>query len=193
MSDLQYGELVALATALLWTFSSLAWTSAGKRVGALAVSFIRLIIATAMMMAYGRIARGLWLPTDADARTWLLMGASGFFGFFLCDICLFKSLLLLGPRLTLLLFSLSPPVTAIISWICINDELTLRHWLAMAVTLAGVVWVVMEQPGSRRAAAGTRPLGARHRLGRLRRHYGRHRTRFLEGGHRPSTTRWPPR
>jgi drug/metabolite transporter (DMT)-like permease len=148
MSELQFGELVSLATALLWTFSSLAWTSAGKRVGALAVSFIRLIIAAAMMIAYGRIVRGLWLPTDADARTWLLMGASGFFGFFLCDICLFKSLLLLGPRLTLLLFSLSPPITAIISWLCINDELTLRHWLAMAVTLAGVVWVVMEQPGS---------------------------------------------
>jgi drug/metabolite transporter (DMT)-like permease len=53
---------------------------------------------------------------------------------------------LIGPRLTLLLFSLSPPFTAIISWVCINDELTLQHWLAMGTTLAGVVWVVMERP-----------------------------------------------
>jgi len=148
MTELQTGELLALATALLWTFSSLAWTSAGKRIGALAVSFIRLVIASVFMMLYCRVARGLWLPTDADARTWLLMGASGFFGFFLCDICLFKALLLIGPRLTLLLFSLSPPIAAIISWVCINDELALRQWVAMGVTLAGIVWVVMEQRNS---------------------------------------------
>ena len=101
-----------------------------------------------MLIAYGRLVRHLWLPTDADAHTWLLLGASGFFGFFLCDICLFKSMLMLGPRLTLLLFSLSPPITAIISWAFTNDDLTLRHWVAMGTTLAGVVWVVMEQPGS---------------------------------------------
>ena len=149
MTEVQTGELLALATALLWTFSSLAWTSAGKRIGALAVGFIRLVIAAAFMMVYCRVARGLWLPTDADARTWLLMGASGFFGFFLCDICLFKALLLIGPRLSLLLFSLSPPIAAIISWVCVGDELSFRQWIAMAVTLAGIVWVVMEQPDGR--------------------------------------------
>jgi drug/metabolite transporter (DMT)-like permease len=146
MSELQTGELLALATALLWTFSSLAWTSAGRRIGALAVSFIRLVIAAAFMIAYCRVTRGLWLPTDADASTWLFMGASGFFGFFLCDICMFKSLLMIGPRLTLLIFSLSPPIAAIISWVFIDDKLALLQWIAMGITLAGIVWVVMERP-----------------------------------------------
>jgi drug/metabolite transporter (DMT)-like permease len=146
MTELQIGELVALATAFLWTFSSLAWTSAGKRIGALAVSFIRLVIAAVFLMIYCRVARGLWLPSDADARTWLLLGASGFFGFLLCDICLFKSMLMLGPRLTLLLFSLSPPIAAVIAWVWIDDVLAWYHWLAMGITLAGVVWVVLEEP-----------------------------------------------
>ena len=146
MSELQTGELLALATAMLWTLSSLAWTSAGKRIGALAVGFIRLVIAGVFMMIYCRVTRGLWLPSDADTRTWLLMGGSGFCGFFLCDICLFKAMLLIGPRLSLLLFSLSPPIAAIIAWVCIGDELALRQWVAMGVTLAGIVWVVMEQP-----------------------------------------------
>jgi drug/metabolite transporter (DMT)-like permease len=159
MTDLHYGELAALATAFLWTLSSLAWTSAGKRIGALAVSFIRLLVAAALMTAYGYFARkGHWLPTDADGRMWLLLGISGLFGFFLCDICLFKSMLMLGPRLTLLLFSLSPPITAIISWAAINERLAPRHWLAMATTLAGVIWVVMEQPSS-----DERPLAPAHR------------------------------
>lgn len=148
MSNLQIGELAALATAFLWTLSALAWTAAGKRIGALAVSSIRLLIGVVLMTVYVRIVRGQWLPTDADLRTWLLLGASGLFGFFLCDLCLFKAMLLLGTRLTLLLLSLSPPITAIISWACINDELAVRQWAAMAITLAGVVWVVMEQPSS---------------------------------------------
>jgi drug/metabolite transporter (DMT)-like permease len=148
MSDIHTGELAALATALMWTLSALAWTSAGKRVGALAVSFIRLLIASALMMGYGRMTRGRWLPTDADAHTWMQLGVSGFFGFFLCDICLFKSMLMLGPRLAVLLFSLSPPITAIISWAGADEKLALYQWLAMAITLSGVVWVLLEQPRS---------------------------------------------
>jgi drug/metabolite transporter (DMT)-like permease len=146
MSDLHAGSLYALGTAIFWTLSSLAWTSAGKRVGALAVSFIRLVMAVGLMFVYCRIRCGRWLPIDADWHTWLVLGASGFFGFFLCDICLFKSLLLLGPRLTLLTFSLLPPMTAILSWATTGDVLTLRHWTAMGVTLAGVAWVLFEQP-----------------------------------------------
>jgi drug/metabolite transporter (DMT)-like permease len=146
MSDVHAGALFALGTALFWTLSSLAWTSAGKRVGALAVSFIRLVMAVGLMVVYCRIRCGRWLPTDADRGTWLVLGASGFFGFFLCDICLFKAFLLLGPRLTLLTFSLLPPMTAILSWATTDDALTLRHWTAMGITLAGVAWVLFEQP-----------------------------------------------
>jgi drug/metabolite transporter (DMT)-like permease len=141
------GELAALVTALLWTLSSLAWTSAGKRVGSLAVSFLRLPIAVAMMMVYGKIVRGLWLPTDADAETWFWLGLSGFMGYFLCDIFLFKAMLLIGPRLVLLIFSLTPPLTAVLSWLWgIGKPLALWDWTAMGVTLSGVAWVVLEQP-----------------------------------------------
>ena len=39
MTNQHIGEWAALATAMLWTLSALAWTSAGKHIGALAVSF----------------------------------------------------------------------------------------------------------------------------------------------------------
>ena len=92
------GELAALATAILWTVSALAVTAAGNRVGSLAVTFFRLIIAAVLMMACGRIAHGHWLPADASPSDWLLLAISGFFGFFLCDICLFEAMLEVGPR-----------------------------------------------------------------------------------------------
>ncbi len=164
MSGLHLGELAALATALLWTLSALAWTSAGRHIGALAVSFIRLVLACGLMAGYGYAFRGLWLPTDADAQTWFLLATSGFFGFFLCDVCLFKAMLLLGPRLTLLLFSLVPPIAAVIAWASIGDALTARHWTAMAITLGGVMWVVLEQPEA--GEGGSCAVALRHHRGR---------------------------
>lgn len=154
------GELAALTTALLWTFSSVFLTAAGKRIGALNVSFLRVLLACVLMAAHGWLTRGRWWPSDADARTWWLLGISGFFGFFLCDVCLFKAMLLISPRLTLLIFSLTPPLAAVFSW-CASwfshgDVLALKDWAAMAVTLAGVTWVVLEGPTGNDTPESTR-------------------------------------
>jgi len=158
MSELQIGELAALATAFFWTLSALAWTSAGKYVGALAVSFIRLVIAAVLLLLYKRFFHGQWLPGDATLHVWLVLGVSGVAGLCVCDLCLIKSFLLIGPRLSLLIFSLAPPIAAVISWIVVGDVMTARHWIAMGVTLTGVVWVVLEQPDD------AQPHDRRHRF-----------------------------
>ena len=146
MTTLPVGEMAALGTALLWTLSALAWTAAGRSIGALAVCVVRLGITVVFLMAYGQIGRGLWWPSDASRETWTILGVSGLFGFFLADLCLFKAFLLIGPRLSLLVLSLSPPMTAIASWLWLHDKLAWHQWGAMGVTLAGVVWVVLEEP-----------------------------------------------
>jgi drug/metabolite transporter (DMT)-like permease len=145
MTQAQIGELAALATAMLWTLSALAWTSAGRYVGALAVSFLRLLAAVAMLTLYGYIHRGLAWPSDAGSRIWLILGASGFLGFFVSDLCLFKAFLIIGPRLSLLVTSLTPPLVVLISWVWRGGGLGPLAWLAMSITLAGVLWVVLEQ------------------------------------------------
>ncbi len=134
-----------MATAFLWTLSMLAWTLAGRRIGSIAVSFLRLIITLLFLIAYGGLIRHRWLPTDADGRTWLLLILSGVAGYLVSDLCAFRALLLIGPRRTLLLQSLSPPTAAIISWVFLGEVLSARHWLAMAVTLTGITWVVLER------------------------------------------------
>jgi drug/metabolite transporter (DMT)-like permease len=158
MSGWQVGELAAVATAILWTLSTVAWTSAGQRIGSLAVCFLRLLVTCLFLSAYGGLVRNRWLPTDADAQTWWLLGLSGLAGFFLADVCSFRALLLIGPRLTLLVLSLTPPTAAVLSWIFLQEQLTLRHWLAMGITLTGITWVVLERSGRLDA-----PQPARHR------------------------------
>jgi len=160
MKGMQIGEIAAVAAAVLWTLSTLAWTSSGRRIGALAVSFHRLMITGVLLAVYGGVVRGRWLPNDADGQTWLILGLSGLMGFFVCDLCAFKALLMIGPRLTLLLQALSPPTAAIISWVVLGDTLLARQWLAMAVTIGGIVWVVLERQTTTASVRGGRPATA---------------------------------
>jgi drug/metabolite transporter (DMT)-like permease len=146
MDTTTIGELAAICTAFIWTLAVLSWTSAGKEIGSLPVSFIRMLIACVYLSAYGLIVHRMILPLDADWETWLILGASGFFGFFIADVCLFKAFLLIGPRLSLLIQTLSPPLSQIIAWMFMNDKLAMKDCVGMAVTLMGVVWVVLERP-----------------------------------------------
>lgn len=157
MTGMQFGELSAVAAAVLWTLSTLAWTSSGRRIGALAVSFHRLLITCVFLAVYGGLVRGRCLPTDASGQTWLILGLSGLMGFFVCDLCAFQALLMIGPRLTLLLQALAPPTAAIVSWIVMNEQLVARQWLAMAVTISGITWVVLERRANVGGATSERP------------------------------------
>ncbi len=154
------GAIAALGTALLWTMSSLAWASSGRRIGTLAVTTHRLLITCVFLSVYGWVVHHSLFPTDADGRTWLLLGMSGVLGFFVSDICGFKALVSIGPRLTLLVQSLSPPTAAIVSWLFLGEALTARHVLAMVITLTGIVWVVLERPESAGAAVPVRHLAS---------------------------------
>ena len=157
MTDVPFiGEVAALLTAFCWTASALCWTSAGRRVGSLAVNIVRLIIALPMFLLYGQFLLGEAIPLSASSHAWLWLGASGVIGFFLCDLFFFRSFLLIGPRLALLIFSLAPPFSALLGWLLIGEQLTRWNWIGMATTLSGILWVVLESPGSGRGEEGRR-------------------------------------
>ncbi len=139
------GEIAALLTAFCWTISSLCFTSAGRRVGSLSVNLIRLVLAWCFLALYCLIFRGHPLPTDAPARAWLWLSVSGFVGFFLGDLCLFEAFVTIGPRLSVLLMSLSPPMAALVGMAILDETLTPLNWIGMAVVLAGVSWVAIER------------------------------------------------
>ncbi|MFV1966365.1 MAG: EamA family transporter [Pirellulaceae bacterium] len=157
MVGLHVGELAAMGTALLWTLSAVAWTAAGRYMGAMVVSLVRLLITCVLLGGYGWITRERLFPTDATLEAWGILGLSGFLGFFLSDLFLFKSLLLIGPRLSLLIFSITPPLAALFAWLLGGEPLAARGWLGMAITLAGVAWVVAERPVPDKLRTDRRP------------------------------------
>ncbi len=139
------GELAALATAGCWTTTSLAFEAAGRRIGSLAVNQIRLLMAFFLLAGYTAITRGQPLPLDASGHAWLWLSLSGLIGFTVGDLCLFRAFVVLGARLSMLLMSLVPPITALIGRFVLGESLGVGDWLAMALTVSGVAWVVSER------------------------------------------------
>lgn len=147
------GELAALGTSLCWALTAMFFADAGARVGSLVVNFIRLVMALALLSLLGWATRGLAWPVDATAHAWLWLSISGVIGFAFGDLCLFRSLVLIGPRLASLLMSFAPPFTAVIGWLVLGETLRWDQGLGMALTVGGVSWALSD----RRAPAVTTP------------------------------------
>lgn len=151
------GELAGLATALLWSSSALAWGIAGRRVGALATTTIRLLMAVAILVLAHWILMGEPVPTHLPAwRLWLL-ALSGLMGVALGDLLLFRGMVLVGPRLAMLIMALSPIASTLAAWLSPAHEPPggVRAILGIALTVSGVAWVLAE-PGARHAWPTTR-------------------------------------
>lgn len=142
MLESHFGELIALATAVCWTVTGLAFQQATRRTGSLSVNIIRLLMAFVIYMVVSAFLRGRFFPTDASQFNWIWLSISGIVGFVFGDYFLFKSYEHISVRISMLVFSLSPPFAAIISWFALGETMSIQAIFAMIVTLSGIVLVV---------------------------------------------------
>lgn len=136
------GESAALLTSLCWSINSVCFTAAGRRVGSASVNLGRLLMAWAMLVLLHLILYGSFFPTQAGGARFGWLGVSGLIGFALGDAVLFEAFLLIGPRLAMLLMTLSPIFSALLAWMFLGQNLSPPKILAMLVTLGGIAWVV---------------------------------------------------
>ena len=168
------GELAALATALCWTVTALSFEAAGRRIGSLTVNIIRLVMASLLFALYGAVARGLPLPVDAGPAVWGWLALSGLVGFVIGDLLLFQAFIDIGARVSMLIYSSVPPLTATLGYFVLGERLTSRGVLGMALTVAGIAIVVLRPAvpagpvaPAGRAAPVARPDGRRRARGVL--------------------------
>jgi len=140
------GELAALVTAICWTFTSLSFESAGKKVGSMSVNIIRLVMAIGLLGALQYIRFGYFFPQGADAYQWFWLSISGLVGFVIGDMLLFQAFVLIGARISMLVMSLSPPLAAFFGWILLGEQLTATHILGMIITISGISIVILGKP-----------------------------------------------
>jgi len=135
--------LAAFGTAVFWAFSAIFFEDASKKVGALAVNFWKVTFAFVFLAISGTIVRGVPFPYDAPLRTWLLLGLSGLIGFVISDYFLFNAYILIGSRITVIFQSLTPVFTALFAYIFIAERMQANRFVGMAVTIAGILIVVL--------------------------------------------------
>jgi drug/metabolite transporter (DMT)-like permease len=140
-----YGEIAALLTAVCWSFNSVVFTQAGKRVGAVTVNTMRLWIAVPILALLHWLLFATPFPFAIEPRRFLYLGISGLIGFVIGDTMLFESFLLIGPRLAMLLALLVPVCSALLAWVFLGEKLLALEIVSMLVTIGGIAWVVAEK------------------------------------------------
>lgn len=136
------GEIAALFTAVCWTLSAIFFEKAGRKVGSLSVNIIRIFLGILFLGITTLFTRGMFFPMDATPHNWLWLGLSGVVGFFLGDLFLFKSYLIIGSRTSQLVMSLAPMMTAIIGWFFLSEVLSVKSILGIIVSIAGIMIAV---------------------------------------------------
>jgi drug/metabolite transporter (DMT)-like permease len=136
------GEISGLLTAVCWSLTSIAFTAASRRVGALQVNLYRLPAALVLLSFTYFLFWG-WVNLDNAAVGWLF--ASGVVGLAIGDTFLFQAMVIIGARLSMILMALAPPIAAILAYFFLHEIISSIGVLGIVVTIAGVGWVVAER------------------------------------------------
>lgn len=135
------GETAALVTALSWAGSCQIHTMAGRMIGAVNVTTARVPL---YIMGIGMVAffSGATAGLPSGAAVFIVISA--IFGITLCDPLLYSASVTIGPRLAVLLQSLSACLTAILGHFFLDETINLTGWMGIIMASSGVAFVLME-------------------------------------------------
>lgn len=140
------GEAAALACAACWSLSSIAFTAASRRTGASGVNQFRLLLACVFLgLTWGIAGLVSGFESAPPARQTLLLAASGVVGLALGDAALFRAFVILGARRVMLMTALAPVVVAALAALLLDERIGAVGVAGMALTLAGIGWVVLDR------------------------------------------------
>ncbi|MEO1402283.1 MAG: DMT family transporter [Cyanobacteria bacterium J06635_1] len=137
------GELAALSAAALWALATLLFGRLGKQLSPLVLNLVKGSIAIALILI--TLALRQQLTANLPASSVGLLILSGVIGIGLGDTAYFATVNALGPRRALLLEMLTPPLSALIALVTLQETLSPLAWLGIGLTLAGIAWVITER------------------------------------------------
>ncbi len=140
------GEFAALAVAIFWTITALAFESASRKVGSLTVNILRLSLAFFFIGFFTLVSRGRFLPVDASMHNWIWLALSGIVGLVLGDYFLFRSYPLIGSRFSMLIMTLAPPLAAIFGFFILGESLNIMQMAGMIIVIFGISLAIFKKP-----------------------------------------------
>ena len=111
-----------------------------RRIGSVQVNVVRLVIAAVLLVLTILAAH---LSVHLSLNQYAYLGISGFIGLVFGDTFLFKSFHVSGARISMLIMSLAPAISAILAYMILGETLSLWGIAGMVVTTSGIVLVVV--------------------------------------------------
>ena len=150
------GEAAGLATALSWSVSAQVHTMAGRIVGASGVAVARVPLYVCSVGLVALItASSFAVPLEAV----LFLACSAAMGITIGDPTFYGSCVIVGPRLALLLQSLSSTIAAILGFFFLDENIGLMGAAGILVATSGVAFVLMEGGFKAGTDLGSLPRG----------------------------------
>ena len=143
--NLLTGQLFALIAALCWAQNSIIYSWIGKRTGSNAVAHVRIWIALPAAMITNFFFTSSFFPCGYPASIYFYFGISGFLGFFIADVFIFRAFIYLGPVKTMVIMTFSPVFSALISWIFLSELLSLLQISGIFIIITGIIITVSEK------------------------------------------------
>lgn len=134
------GELAALMCSVCWAIASFIFR--------LSVDNSSPYLLNLLKCGYAILILGFFLPFQSDAfpsipcKNYIQLIASGIIGLGVGDTLYFFILSALGTRKTLLMETLAPPLTGILSYLYYGTGINLMSWVGMGFTIAGIIIVL---------------------------------------------------
>lgn len=136
------GQLAALGAAMAWTITGLFDEHFTRGIWGSTVNYLRIILGFLLVTLLSLATTGQWLelPPVLNGALWFIL--SGMISFAFGDTFLMMAFQTLGARITLLIFSFAPVLTAILSYILFQEALSPLNILGMGLTISGLLIVI---------------------------------------------------
>lgn len=138
------GELASLAASVFFGITSTFFALAGRKIGPALTLRAGQLFGLVCIVGLHWLLLGQPFPTDVEPWRWLILGVSGILGYGLAFLLMINSFMWIGPRLALLVASLTPILGALLAWIFLGEILDLLSIIGIVVTIGGIVFVVTE-------------------------------------------------
>ena len=130
---------MAVLAALIFSWTSIFFTTAGQRLGVTTVNLLRLPGAALCLGSMHLILHGSIWPVSLTWQDQMWIGLSGVAGLAIGDSALFKAFTLVGPRRSMTMMALAPVYTTIIAWGILGEHLSPWAISGIIVVIAGVM------------------------------------------------------
>lgn len=134
-----FGEIMALTAAIIFSWTSVFFTTAGRRLGVTLVNLLRLPGAMLCLgLTHLALTGHVWPQNLAVAdQAWI--GLSGVVGLAIGDSALFRAFTMVGPRRSMTMMALAPVFTVVLAWLLLGERLGAWALSGVVVVILGVV------------------------------------------------------